>query len=148
MRTPALRRCILAPYVCLCGLPDVVIEAGASEVQTPPILVNKWKKENRYAQEQKDLDDFFAETGYKKQPRYYIIKWLTDYVREYGVDGFRCDTAKHVDKDAWKDLKTEADKALKEWRKNNPTAVDADWTDDFWMTGEEWGHGKINYITP
>lgn len=125
----------------LCGLPDVMTEKDASEVQTPPLLVTKWTKEGRLAKEQKELDDFFAKTGYKKQPRYYIIKWLTDWVREYGVDGFRCDTAKHVDLDAWNDLKTEADKALKEWRTNNPNKPGAQWTDDFWMTGEAWGHG-------
>lgn len=43
--------------------------------------------------------------------------------------------------DAWKDLKTEAVSALKEWRENNPDAPGAKWTDDFWMTGECWGHG-------
>lgn len=125
----------------LSGLPDVMTESGASEVPTPPLMVTKWKEEGRLDQEQKELDDFFSTTGYKKQPRYYIIKWLTDYVREYGVDGFRCDTAKHVDLDAWNDLKVEADKALKEWRKNNPDKAGAQWTDDFWMTGEQWGRG-------
>lgn len=125
----------------LCGLPDVMTEKEASEVQTPPLLVTKWTKERRLAQEQQELDDFFSETGYARQPRYYIIKWLTDWVREYGVDGFRCDTAKHVDLDAWNDLKTEANKALNEWRTNNPDKPGANWTDDFWMTGEAWGHG-------
>ena len=103
--------------------------------------MTKWGKEGRLDQEQKELDEFFSRTGYKKQPRYYIIKWLSDWVREYGVDGFRCDTAKHVDLDAWNDLKTECVEALKEWRTNNPDKPGADWTDDFWMTGECWGHG-------
>lgn len=125
----------------LCGLPDVVTESSAAEVSTPPLLVTKWKQEGRYEQEQSELDDFFSSNGYKKQPRYYIIKWLSDWVREYGVDGFRCDTAKHVDLDAWSDLKTVCVDALKEWRTNNPDKPGADWTDDFWMTGECWGHG-------
>ncbi len=128
-------------HMSLCGLPDVVTEASAKEVPTPPLLVTKWTKEGRLEKEQGELDAFFSSTGYKKQPRYYIIKWLTDWVREYGVDGFRCDTAKHVDLDAWKDLKTEADKALKEWRQNHKDKPGSSWTDDFWMTGEAWGHG-------
>lgn len=128
-------------HMSLCGLPDVMTESSAKEVVTPPLLMTKWGKEGRADQEQKELDAFFARTGYKKQPRYYIIKWLSDWVREYGVDGFRCDTAKHVDLDAWKDLKTECVEALKEWRTNNPDKPGADWTDDFWMTGECWGHG-------
>lgn len=133
----------------LCGLPDIQTESGAPEVNTPPILVTKWTKEGRLAAEQKELDDFFSRTGKKKNARNYIIKWLTDWVREYGVDGFRCDTAKHVDKDAWGDLKKEAVEALKEWRTNNPDKPGAKWTDDFWMTGEHWGHGvgKDEYYT-
>ena len=125
----------------LCGLPDVITEKGAPEGDTPPLLVNKWTKEGRLAQEQKELDDYFSKTGNKKQARYYIIKWLTDWVREYGVDGFRCDTAKHVDMDAWNDLKKEAVSALNEWRTNNSSKPGAGWKDDFWMTGEAWGHG-------
>ena len=125
----------------LCGLPDVMTESSASEVSTPPLLVTKWTQEGRLEQEQKELDEFFSKNGYKKQARYYIIKWLTDWVREYGVDGYRCDTAKHVSLDAWNDLKKEAVKALEEWRQNNPDKPGADWTDEFWMTGECWGHG-------
>ena len=125
----------------LCGLPDVMTSKSAPEGDTPPILQTKWKAEGRYDKEQGELDAYFSRTGNKKQARYYIIKWLTDWVREYGVDGFRCDTAKHVDMDAWKDLKTEAVSALKEWRENNPDKPGAQWTDDFWMTGEAWGHG-------
>lgn len=128
-------------HMSLCGLPDVITEAAAPTVDTPPLLVTKWTKEGRLAEEQGELDDYFSRTGNKKQARYYLVKWLTDWVREYGVDGFRCDTAKHVDLDAWKDLKTEAVSALQEWRKNNPDKPGAGWTDDFWMTGEAWGHG-------
>ncbi|MBQ1687953.1 MAG: alpha-amylase, partial [Lachnospiraceae bacterium] len=134
----------------LCGLPDVMTEDDAPELSsTPPLLVTKWTKEGRLAQEEQELNDFFARTGYKRQARYYIIKWLSDYVREYGVDGFRCDTAKHVDLSAWKALKTECVSALKEWRTNNPTKAGADWTDDFWMTGEAWEHGvgKSSYYS-
>lgn len=125
----------------LCGLPDVQTESSAPEVSTPPLMVTKWTQEGRLSTEQAELDAYFSRTGNKKQARYYIIKWLTDWVREYGVDGFRCDTAKHVDLDAWKDLKEEAVVALKEWRQNNPDKAGANWTDDFWMTGECWGHG-------
>ena len=30
---------------------------------------------------------------------------------------------------------------MKEWRTENPDKPGAQWTDDFWMTGEAWGHG-------
>lgn len=125
----------------LCGLPDVHTEASAPSVDTPPLMKTKWAQEGRLDQEEKELSEYFGRTGAKKQARHYIIKWLTDWVREYGVDGFRCDTAKHVDMDAWGDLKAEAKVALAEWRENNPDKAGAKWTDDFWMTGECWGHG-------
>ena len=51
------------------------------------------------------------------------------------------DTAKHVEQDAWQQLKTQASAALAEWKKAHP-----DKTLDnapFWMTGESWGHGVM-----
>ena len=71
--------------------------------------------------------------------RGYLIKWLTDWVREYGIDGFRADTVKHVEPEAWAALKVEAVKALAEFKAKNPTRK----IDDapFWMVGEYWGAG-------
>ena len=132
----------------LCGLPDVYTESE-TEVPLPGHLKTLWTQSGRYEKETKELDEFFSSTGLKKTPRNYIVKWLTDWVRDYGVDGYRCDTAAHVDKQSWGILKEQAVDALKEWRKNNPDKPGADWTDDFWMTGESWGHGvgKDDYYT-
>ena len=71
--------------------------------------------------------------------RTYLVKWLTDWVREYGIDGFRADTVKHVEPEAWLELKAQATRALAEWKSSNPTKK----IDDapFWMVGEYWGHG-------
>ena len=71
----------------------------------------------------------------------YLTSWLAEWVRKYGVDGFRCDTAKHVEKSSWKQLKTACVDALAEWRQNNPDKPGADWQQDFWMTGEAWDKG-------
>lgn len=78
--------------------------------------------------------------------RSYLVAWLTDWVRRFGVDGFRCDTAKHVELESWAALKTAADAALKAWRAENPDKAfpDADYADTdapFWMTGEVFPHG-------
>jgi len=75
--------------------------------------------------------------------RGYLIKWLTDWVREFGVDGFRCDTVKHVEPEAWAALKAEAAKALAEFKAKNPTRK----VDDaaFWMVGEYWGVGPTKH---
>ncbi len=57
-----------------------------------------------------------------------------DWVRRFGVDGFRADTAKHVELEAWTELKTAALAALDDWKTNNPD--DALDEEAFWMTGE------------
>lgn len=71
--------------------------------------------------------------------RGYLVKWLTDWVRDYGVDGFRCDTAKHVELPAWQELKRAGTVALADWKSRNPAKK----IDDalFWMVGEVFPHG-------
>jgi alpha-amylase len=74
--------------------------------------------------------------------RDYLVTWLSDWVREYGIDGFRADTVKHVEPEAWLELKLASSKAFAEWKQNNPDKVLDD--SDFWMTGEFWGQGLNN----
>jgi alpha-amylase len=120
------------------SLPDVVTEKQ-QPVELPKFLLDKWQSEGRLQQEQAELDRFFAASGYPRAPQYYIIKWLTDWVRDYGVDGFRVDTAKHVEAEVWKELKVQADIALAQWRSGHPQRNNPDLP--FYMVGEvmEWG---------
>jgi alpha-amylase len=104
------------------NLPDVLTESN-QPVELPAFLVEKWKNEGRYNQEMASLDAFFKRTGYPRAPRYYIIKWLTDYIAEFGIDGYRADTVKHVGEAVWSDFKTQCDYAFALWKKNNPTKV-------------------------
>jgi len=123
------------------NLPDVY--TGKDEaVEIPPFLVEKWKEEGRYDQEIKELDMFFERTGYPRAPRFYIIKWLTDWVREMGIDGFRVDTAKHTHASIWKELKAEGLLALKAWKDANPDKK----LDDlpFFMTGEVYNYSHYD----
>ncbi len=75
-------------------------------------------------------------------PRDYLTHWLSRWVKDFGIDGFRIDTAKHVEPAAWQQLKTQASAALVEWKQNHPDKK----LDDapFWMTGEAWGHGVMH----
>ncbi|HKO78437.1 MAG TPA: alpha-amylase family glycosyl hydrolase [Flavobacterium sp.] len=104
------------------NLPDVKTESK-EEVTLPPFLVEKWKAEGRYDKEVASLDAFFKRTGYPRTPKYYIIKWLTDYITEFGIDGYRADTVKHTDESVWADFKTQCDYSFADWKKNNPTKV-------------------------
>lgn len=104
------------------NLPDVKTESKV-EVPLPPFLIEKWKAEGRYEKEVASLDAFFKRTGYPRTPKYYIIKWLTDYITEFGIDGYRADTVKHTDESVWADFKTQCDYSFADWKKNNPTKV-------------------------
>ncbi|MEM6687492.1 MAG: alpha-amylase family glycosyl hydrolase [Bacteroidota bacterium] len=120
------------------NLPDILTNSEEA-VSLPTPLVKKWKEEGRYEIEMKELEVFFEKTGLERTPKNYIIKWLTDYVREYGVDGYRVDTVKHVEETAWDDLNKQAQIAFADWKKANPEAVLDD--SKFFMLGELYGYG-------
>ena len=115
------------------GLPDFRTEQTKS-VSIPQLLKTKWTKEGTYNQKVSKYGNSNTVTGY-------LSTWLAEWVKNYGVDGFRCDTAKHVEKSSWNKLKTACVSALKTWRQNNPNKPGANWKEDFWMTGEAWEHG-------
>lgn len=104
------------------NLPDIKTESE-KEVALPPFLIEKWKKEGRYEQEMASLDAFFKRTGYPRASKYYIIKWLTDYIVAFGIDGYRADTVKHTDEKVWVAFQKECNYAFELWKKNNPTKV-------------------------
>ncbi len=108
------------------GLPDFLTESK-KKVSLPYFLKNKADTKA------KDLPDATIVD--------YLVSWHTYFVRKFGVDGFRCDTVKHVDPDAWKKLSEAATAALKEWKAENPDKK----LDDlpFFMVGEVWDHGVV-----
>jgi alpha-amylase len=137
------------------NLPDIYTESEQN-VELPAALVEKWKKEGRYEQEVKELDAFFARTGYPRAPKYYIIKWLTDYITEYGIDGYRADTTKHLEEGVWAEFKKQCEYTFADWKKNNPSKVLDN--NAFYTTGEvsgynlggglyyDFGDKKVNYF--
>ncbi len=119
------------------NLPDVKTESNNS-VQVPPFLADKWKEEGRYESEMASLEQFFASTGYPHAPRYYIMKWLSDYITNYGIDGYRVDTAKHTSEYVWADFKKICDAKFAEYKKNNPSKVLDN--NPFFTVGEVYGY--------
>lgn len=125
----------------LAGLPDIKTERTGS-VSLPPILKTKW-----------DLEVGAEFTPYRIHkaidlrqdlelaPAEYISVWLTAWVEEFGIDGFRIDTAKHVELERWTELKAMAQAALLTWREENPHRPGVDFKEDFFMVGEVWGAG-------
>lgn len=120
------------------NLPDIL--TGSDEpVELPGFLLRKWENEGRLEEELASLDRFFDRTGYPRAPRFYLIKWLTDYIRRYGIDGFRLDTAKHVEESVWGELWKEAVAAFSEWKELHMEEV-LD-TTGFFMVGEVYNYG-------
>lgn len=151
------------------GLPDVKTELTSS-VGMAPVLVKKWNDV--------DSDDYKAKyynpsvanadwNGYSGDyrtdkniaPADYQVVWLSAWVRELGIDGFRCDTAKHVEPFRWGQLKVACEAALEAWRNdsskdktyNGADTGAEDWDESFWMTGEYFGWtstaGQGDYYT-
>jgi len=107
-------------------LPDFITESP-EPVDLAPVLQTKREMGKSSVEERPDAT-----------VREYLIGWIVDWVREYGIDGFRIDAAKHVELEAWQELKDEATAALREWKEENPEQAIDD--KELWMTGEVWGH--------
>ncbi|MGY0391629.1 alpha-amylase family glycosyl hydrolase [Bizionia sp. KMM 8389] len=137
------------------NLPDIRTESDAP-VEIPPHLAEKWRSEGRYDTEMAELDAFFKTTGYPRAPRFYIMKWLSDYITDYGIDGYRVDTVKHVEESVWQEFKVVCDNAFTEWKNKHPEAVID--SSDFYLVGEVYNYGissgkafdfgdkKVNYF--
>ena len=124
-------------------LPDFKTE-GKIATELPPILQTKWTKEGTLEEKTAELDATIAKYNLgEKTMRNHLVAWYAQWVEQYGIDGFRCDTAKHVEKDTWKALDEACSKALENWREANPEAIGADWDEEFWMTGEHFGQNLI-----
>ena len=124
--------------LCTSFLPDFKNnDTHGAHVGIPQFLQKKWASGNaKY--------DVPAAKKYRSgsmSVAEFEAHWLSSLVEEFGIDGFRCDTAKHVAKSTWKLLKEYSNEALQTWRKNHAGEPGADWTDSFWMTGEHWMFG-------
>ncbi|WP_159737375.1 alpha-amylase [Vibrio atypicus] len=104
----------------LAGLPDFLTESD--KIVTPP----KWLLNNPGTR-------VVAKENYTVAD--YLIEWQTDWVKRFGIDGFRVDTVKHVEGEVWKRLKESASDSLSQWRESNGQQGEP-----FWMMGEVWGH--------
>lgn len=104
----------------LAGLPDFLTES--SQHVSPP----QWLLDNPDTR-------VVAKDNYTVAD--YLVEWQSDWVKRFGIDGFRVDTVKHVEGDVWLKLKQAASDGLTTWREqNNQQGV------PFWMMGEVWGH--------
>lgn len=104
----------------LAGLPDFRTES--QQFVTPP----QWLLDNPGTRVQR-RDNYRVSD--------YLIEWQSDWVKRFGIDGFRVDTVKHVEGEVWQRLKEQASTSLEQWREANGQSGEP-----FWMMGEVWGH--------
>lgn len=125
------------------NLPDVKTESTTAQT-VAPILKTKWEKESSgYDNWIIPAAKSLRSTSSTNAPVVWIEKWLAAWVEEFGIDGFRCDTAKHVDMYRWNELKDLCKTALANWRNSSRADEYAKgWDEDFWMTGEAFGWKK------
>ena len=123
------------------NLPDIRTDSNEN-VELPPHLVEKWKSEGRYEQEVKELEAYFKRTGYPRAPRFYIMKWLTDYITDFGIDGYRVDTVKHTEEYVWQEFKKECDYAFEQFKLKNPEKILDD--NNFYLVGEVYNYAISN----
>ena len=137
------------------NLPDILTNKE-DEVALPMQLLEKWQNEGRLKQEIEELNTFFAKYKLPKAPKYYIMKWLSDYIRDYGIDAYRVDTVKHTEEDVWKVFAVICKDAFNEYKANNPHKVLDN--NEFFLLGEVYNYSinegqnfsfpdkKVNYF--
>lgn len=119
----------------LYGMPDFKDESKEA-VKIPAFLKRKWAGEkhrndawvNPAARKLRNVSD--------RTPMQHVTGWIASWVEEFGIDGFRCDVVEYVHPECWKALKGACDEALAKWRRNHKGTPGAEWTEEFYMTGD------------
>ena len=119
------------------NLPDILTNKEEN-VALPPQLLEKWQREGRLKQEIEELNTFFAKYNLPKAPKYYIMKWLSDYIRDYGIDAYRVDTVKHTEEEVWKVFAEICKDAFNEYKAKNPHQVLDN--NEFFLLGEVYNY--------
>ena len=132
------------PYeTTLFGLPDFKDESN-EPVKIPQFLHRKWKAEGS------SNDPWVNPTAAKLRkdrnwsPMQYMIAWISSWVEEFGIDGFRCDIVEYVHTYRWKELSDACNEALNRWRMAHPESPASRWNDSFYMTGD-FDYADIDY---
>lgn len=119
----------------LFGLPDFKEESD-DIVNIPDFLMRKWKSEGKDNDAWVNPSARKLRKNHKWSPIQYVIAWISSWVEEFGIDGFRCDIVENVHINRWQELNEACNTALSKWRKAHPEDSASKWTDRFYMTGD------------
>lgn len=127
----------------LFGMPDFKDENKAA-VKIPDFLKRKWEKEGSVNDPWVNPTARKYRKDRKWSPMQYLTAWISSWVEEFGIDGFRCDIVENVRLSRWKELADACDAALGRWRAAHPDDPASKWTDRFYMTGD-FDNASIDY---
>lgn len=127
----------------LFGMPDFKDESE-TPVSIPDFLWRKWKREGKANDRWVNPSARKYRKDRKWSPMQYVIAWISSWVEEFGIDGFRCDIVENVHIDRWKDLNRACNAALAKWRAAHPESPASKWTHNFYMTGD-FDNASIDY---
>ena len=119
----------------LFGMPDFKDESF-EPVKIPNFLKRKWQQEGNSNDAWVNPSALNLRKDYNWYPLQYVIAWITSWVEEFGIDGFRCDIVENVNLYRWKELNDACNAALTKWRDAHPDDKASKWTDKFYMTGD------------
>ncbi len=119
----------------LFGMPDFKDESN-EPVKIPDFLKRKWKREGKSNDAWVNPSARELRKDRNWSPIQYVIAWISSWVEEFGIDGFRCDIVENVHLNRWKELNEACNAALEKWRDNHPECPASKWTDRFYMTGD------------
>ncbi len=117
------------------GMPDFKDESE-QPVSIPPFLINKWRMEGDANNPWVNPAALTLRENRPWSPMQYLTAWISSWVEEFGIDGFRCDIVENVRLYRWKELNQACNAALQKWREKHPDSPAAAWTDSFYMTGD------------
>jgi len=88
--------------------------------------------------EESEMDAFFQRTSLPETAAFMQVKWLGDWVRKFGLDGFSVLDVDSVNAVVSQALQEESERALRIWKSLNPDKTLDD--SSFWMVGS--GHAQ------
>lgn len=127
----------------LYGMPDFKDESE-TPVAIPAFMREKWKREGRANDAWVNPSARALRKNVKRTPMQHLKGWITSWVEEFGIDGFRCDIVENVHLNRWAELNRACDEALRKWRASHPDDPASAWTDPFYMTGD-YDNAYIDY---
>ena len=127
----------------LFGMPDFKDESD-KPVAIPEFLHRKWKNEGSSNDAWVNPTARKFRKDRKWSPMQYVIAWISSWVEEFGIDGFRCDIVENVRVSRWKELNQACNESLSRWRAAQPESPASKWTDNFYMTGD-FDNASIDY---